>query len=67
MHTRKRGVVAADYGRNLYKQFEEALSKIDALTEDNRALRLEIRVLEKNHAAAVAALRAENRKEIKTL
>jgi hypothetical protein len=61
------GIVAADYGRNLYKQYEEELAKNDALKESVKALKREIVCIKRNHELDVSAATAEHRKEIKAL
>jgi hypothetical protein len=59
--------MAADYGRNLYRQYEEELAKGEALAAENRALRQDKLSLKKDHEADVCALRAEHKKEIKEI
>ncbi|MDR1028299.1 MAG: IS66 family transposase [Clostridiales Family XIII bacterium] len=59
--------MAADYGRNLYRQYEEGLAKNDALIEANKELKREIRALKKDGASDLAAERANHRKETKAI
>jgi transposase len=61
------GITAADYGRNLYKQYEEELAKNESLAEANKALKREIMSMKRNRDMDVSAAAAEHRKEIKAL
>lgn len=59
--------MAADYGRNLYRDYEAAINKIEALSALVAELKEEIRSLVRNHAADIAEMRAEQRKENRAL
>jgi hypothetical protein len=59
--------MAADYGRNLYRDYEAEAKKNEALSALVAELKEEIRSLLRNHAADVVAMRAEHRKEIQAL
>jgi hypothetical protein len=59
--------MAADYGRNLYRQYEEELAKNEALAADVKAMKNEIRTLARNGDSDLAAARAEHRKQIKEI
>jgi hypothetical protein len=52
--------MAADYGRGLYRQYEELLAKNEALMRENR-------LLKRNHEADIADLRAEHKKASKAI
>jgi transposase len=61
--------LAGNYERNLFKQFEEALIKIDFLMKENQTLKAEITMLKGSHQketmalhAKIESLDAENRK-----
>jgi len=51
--------LGSDYNKNLFKQFEEALLKIDFLMEENKALKKEIATMKENHKKEIAILQAE--------
>ena len=51
--------MGSDYNKNLFKQFEEALLKIDFLMEENKALKKEIATMKENHKKEIAILQAE--------
>jgi transposase-like protein len=59
--------MAADYGRNLYRDYEAATNKIEELSALVAELKEEIRSLMRNHAADIAEMRAEQKKEIRAL
>jgi hypothetical protein len=59
--------MAADYGRNLYKQYEEELAKSEAFVLEIKALKQEKLSLRKDHESDIAAFRAEHKKEIKAI
>jgi hypothetical protein len=59
--------MAADYGRNLYKQYEEELAKSELLAAENRAIKQDKVSLKKDHEADISALRAAHKKEIKEI
>jgi transposase len=59
--------MAADYGRNLYRDYEAEIKKNEELSVLVAALKEEIRSLVRNHAADIAEMRAEHRKEIRAL
>ena len=59
--------MAADYGRNLYRQYEEELAKNERLAAENRAGKRELLALKKEHEAEISALRSEHKKEIKAI
>ena len=54
--------MASNYERNLFKQLEEALIKIDFLMEENKILKTKITTLEANHQKenSLLCLRIEN-------
>lgn len=61
--------MGSDYNKNLFKQFEVALLKIDFLMEENKALKKEIAIMKENHKKEITelnfkivALETENQK-----
>jgi transposase len=59
--------MSADYGRSLYRDYETAIKKNEALSAVVAELKEEIRSLVRNHAADIAELRAEQKKEFRAL
>jgi hypothetical protein len=59
--------MAADYGRNLYKQYEEELAKREVFAAEIKVLKQEKLSLRKDHESDIVALRAEHKKEIKSI
>lgn len=61
--------LGSNYNKNLFKQFEETLKKVDFLMEENKALKIEIATMKENHKkeitllnSKITALEAENNK-----
>lgn len=59
--------MAADYGRSLYKQYEELTEKFESLSLSFKDMKVYCVSLKRNHEADTAARDTEHRKEIKAL